>query len=147
MHPRSEIRRGLIAAVARVDVFGGRVKGTRIDPISIDDGACATIMTIDETSDVDTTERRKRDPRFQVTAIIAAGTDPDQALDDLVAAIEAEIGADVDLRRLCKPLVLVETRFDFRNEDKQGQPLERPVARVGLIYRATYRTNAVGASG
>ncbi len=147
MHPRTPIRDAVVAAVARVPAFGGRSRATRLDPISVDEMPAATTLTIDEATDTDTTGLRRRDVRFQVTASIAAGTDPDRALDDLAEAIEVEIGADADLRRLCRTVILVETRFDFRNEDKHGQPLERPVARVGLIYRATYRTNAVGAAG
>jgi hypothetical protein len=144
MHPRSSIRAALIGAVAGVGVFGGRVSGTRIDPLSSDALPAATIVTVDETSEADTTAKRVREPRFQVTASAVAGEDTDRTLDDLAEAIEAAIAADDVLRSLTHRVVLTETRFDFRTQTDDGVPLGKPIARVGLVYRITYRTTAAG---
>lgn len=144
MHPRTAIRRAMVDAVGQCPVFDGRVTATRRDPLSTPSLPAATILTVDETSDVDTTGARRRDPRFQVTGVALAGDDPDATVDDLAEAIEAAVATNATLRGLCKSLVLLETRFDFRFEDKEGKPLSHPLARIGLIYRATYRTTPAG---
>lgn len=144
MHPRSLIRDALVAAVARVPAFAGRVKPTRLEPPSIAELPAAGVMTVDENSEADTTSLRRRTVRFQVTGTIVATDAVDDDLDDLAAAIEAEVAGDAALRSLRVTVILTETRFDFRTETKDGQPLARPVARIGLVYAITYRTTPAG---
>lgn len=144
MHPRSALRDALVAAVGRVDAFAGNVRATRIDPPSTETLPAATVLTVDETAEADTTGARRRDVRFQVSATIVAGETVDGDLDDLAEAIEAEIGSDAALRALSRSVVLTETRFDLRTESKDGQRLTRPVARIGLVYRITHRTTPTG---
>jgi hypothetical protein len=144
VHPRTAIRAALISAISTLGVFGGRVSGTRVDPPSTGDLPRVTILTVDETSEADTTAKRAREPRFQVTAMALAGDDPDRVLDDLAEAIEAAVAGDDALRALTHRVVLTETRFDFRTQTDDGTPLSRPVARLGLVYRVTYRTTAAG---
>lgn len=149
-HPRTIIRDAIVTTLSPLACFGGNVRGTRLETTDTDVLPSGTVMTLHETVARETTAKYLRTPKIQITGTIVAPSDADAALDIIAEQVEAAMQASVDsgvLRPLLARLTLIETRFDFRAANANGQALARPIARIGLIYEPQYRTTFAGTAG
>lgn len=143
VHQRRAIRDAVVAALATADTAAEtRVFPTRMVPWQRIGLPAIAVYTTSETSDDQQSAPRelKRTLQLRVDAVLEQSDDVDDAIDALALEIERAMHADPSFGDKCSDSTLVSTEIEI------GEAGNRPVGALGLVYRATYYTDAPAAA-
>lgn len=136
-HVRQQIREALATAVTGLATTGSRVYQSRIYPVSDSKLPCLLVNTDDESIETltsNTTPMLERRLTAQVRAVAKASSDLDDTLDQIMAEVEAALGAAGVLSALAKSVSLSGIRVEM------DDALEKPVGVASMEYQISYYT-------
>ncbi len=143
-HQRKTIRSAVRSAVDGATAADDRVFPTRVDPYRLKTLPAIGIYGLEESVDDDSAETYPRELTRRLSLVIegwvAVGATPepsDDLLDDLAEQIEAAMDADRFFGGAAADSILTDTTMERHTIG------DRDMAMVALVYRITYRTDAL----
>lgn len=144
-HPRTLVRRAVIARLTNATTAGARVQGTRVEPLKKTLLPAISVETFKEPVDPDSADTEPRELLRMLSVEVigwvalngVAPNDVCDVIDDLAEQIEAAMDADRYLGGAAADSVLEDTEIEIR--DDGNDPL---IGVVVLTYSVTYRTTS-----
>ncbi|WP_333710371.1 hypothetical protein [Malikia spinosa] len=136
-HVRKQIREALATAVTGLSVTGARVYQSRLHALRDSNLPCLLVNTDDETIEpvsMNAPATLERELVVMVRAVARAAADLDDSLDQIMAEVEAVLGAASPLGSLAKITALRSIRVEM------DDALEKPLGVASMEYRITYYT-------
>lgn len=136
-HVRRQIREALAALVTGLATTGSRVYQSRVYPLGDSNLPCLLVNTDDESIETLTTgatPMQERRLTVQVRAVAKESSSLDDTLDQIMAEVEAALGAAGVLSTLAKSITLSGLRVEM------DDALEKPVGVASMEYQISYYT-------